>query len=211
MTTQRISWRNLRENWIVFLFLVPTVLGVAIFSYIPAIEALRHSFYNWDGAFTEEFTGLDNLRRILGRFTLWLPVLLGGSCAGIAALVAGARTKLGLRIAAALAYLAAAAILAHDARSLPAGTSLSGLHGLLAVTAVAIVLAWRLPAGRWRAFAHFAAWFLPLVAGIDYLVSVRRTGDWLLWMSFRLIFILIVANLFKMWPSIFTAVCIHRL
>lgn len=55
------------------------------------------------------------------------------------------------------------------------------------------------------------AFLFPLLAGGAYLVSVRRTGDWLFWTSFNLIIILVVANVFKMLPSVFTAVCIHRL
>jgi raffinose/stachyose/melibiose transport system permease protein len=98
---RRINSRNIGRNWIVFLMLAPTLLGVALFSYAPAIEAVRHSFYDWDGALNERFTGLANFRRLM--------------------------------------------------------------------------------------------------------------GDSLFWKSLRLVLILVVANLFKMWPSIFTAICIHRL
>jgi len=96
-----IQWRNFRYSAPALLLALPTLIALAIFSYAPAIEAIRHSLYAWDGDFVEEFVGLDNFRQLL--------------------------------------------------------------------------------------------------------------GDRLFWMSFRLIFILVVANLFKMLPSIFTAVVIHRL
>ena len=51
MNVEKIKFKNLKENWVVFLMLAPTVIGIAIFSYVPAIEAIRHSFYRWDGAF----------------------------------------------------------------------------------------------------------------------------------------------------------------
>ena len=36
-------------------------------------------------------------------------------------------------------------------------------------------------------------------------------GESKFWMSFQLVLILLVANLFKMWPSIFAAICLHRI
>lgn len=40
---------------------------------------------------------------------------------------------------------------------------------------------------------------------------VDAFNDPLFWQSFQLIFILLIANLFKMWPGIFAAVALHRL
>jgi ABC-type sugar transport system permease subunit len=37
------------------------------------------------------------------------------------------------------------------------------------------------------------------------------TGDALFWQSFRLIFILLLANVVKMWPCVFTAIVLHRI
>jgi ABC-type sugar transport system permease subunit len=82
MRVEKLKFKNLKENWIIFLMLAPTIIGVAIFSYIPAIEAIRHSFYRWDGAFIDEFVGLDNFKRILGNINLWFPLLIGGIFAG---------------------------------------------------------------------------------------------------------------------------------
>ena len=72
--------------------MAPTLIGIAIFCYGPAIEAIRHSFYNWDGAFTEEFVGLNNFREILGNLTLWGTLLGGGLCTFISS-VLSARVK----------------------------------------------------------------------------------------------------------------------
>ena len=217
MKGQRITWRNLKRNWVVLAMLAPTLIGVAIFAYTPAVEAVRHSFYEWDGQFLENFNGLDNFRRLLGDLGLWGPLLLYGVFAGLGALL----SRPGLRRACrgiALVGLVAFALVAgsdlsgvwHDGDAVQT-TPLCTVGGLLLAAALCALLAIRGRAGRRRAFVRFLAWVLPLVAGLTYIISVRRLGDWLLWKSFSLIFILVAANLLKMWPSIFVAVCIHRL
>jgi len=214
MTEERVTWRNIRQNWLVFGLLAPTVVGVAVFSYVPAVEAVRHSFYNWDGAFTEEFVGLGNLRRMLGDLGLWTPLMLGGLLAGLSALIEWPPARQVFRILGAAALIVSLVLMVSDARTLPEDANLTGPLVLLAGAAVCLVLRFFLPqgkSGKRRAAALLGAYLLPWMAGIGYLVFARKSGDWLLWMSFRLIFILVVANLLKMWPSIFTAVCIHRL
>ena len=76
MAAQKVTMRNIKDNWVLVFLLAPTLIGVAIFAYIPAIEAIRHSFYNWDGAFTEEYVGLANVEKLLGSLPLWTPLLL---------------------------------------------------------------------------------------------------------------------------------------
>ncbi len=219
MMVQRVRWRTLRRDWVLFAMLAPTIAGVAVFSYVPAVQAIRRSFYNWDGAFIEEYTGLVNLERLLGDLRLWGPVLLAAGLLGLSALV-NRRRKL-LYGAGLLALGWAGVALGADAwrylRHLarpefrevrtPAFTA-AGLLGL--ALAAAVARRGRGP-GRRRSAATLLAHACPLAAGLIYLVQVRRLGDSLLWGSFHLIFILVAANLFKMWPSIFTAVCIHRL
>ncbi len=208
-----INTRNLRYTAPVLLFLLPTLIALAIFSYIPAIEAVRHSLYVWDGDFVEEFVGLKNFRQLLGDFRLWLPLALGGLAAFSAAVVDDTRWKLMLRWTAVAAYVwlvvAAARDYAGHQAELGHAPLLTG--AVLLGTALVLGATSLLKPIRAKGFLRFFAFGLPFVFGIWYVVTVRRMGDWLFWMSFRLIFILVVANLFKMWPSIFTAVVIHRL
>ncbi len=221
MKYQRITYRNVGRNWVVFLMLAPTLIGIGIFSYGPAFEAIRHSFYNWDGAFTEEYVGLKNFRELLGDLMLWTPLLLGGLClfgGGMAG--AGTRRRLILRTVGFAAWLCAGVLLARDVRVAFSAREIESLRLTpaqlkplalpVALFLGALALAWK-GRGRWAATGRTCAHILPFVLGLVYLTAVRKTGDWLLWKSFNLIFILIVANLFKMWPSIFAAVCIHRL
>jgi ABC-type sugar transport system permease subunit len=217
MTTERIKWRNLNRNWVVFAMLAPTVIGVAIFSYAPAIEAIRHSFYEWDGEYLENFTGLDNFRRLMGDLQLWGPLLLYGLLAGIAPLLNKAKPRRAFRVAAIAALLVFAVAAIRDfavARDITGAVELPKLcrvGAILAVAALCGMVSARRGTLRGAALMRFMAFGLPFVAGLAYIISVRRLGDWLLWKSFTLIFILVAANLLKMWPSIFTAVCIHRL
>jgi len=221
MTTQKVTWRNLRENWVIFAMLAPTLVGIAIFSYTPAVQAVRRSFYNWDGAFIEEYIGLDNFRRLLGDLRLWAPLVLGGVLSGLSALLTGVRRKRALRIAGLACLAWAVWLLGRDAAAyLPSlqGETAARVHGALWQAGAALVLSavcaaalWAAPSGRRRNALMLFAYLFLLFAAFTYIVRVRRMGDTLLWNSFRLILILIVANLFKMWPSIFTAVCIHRL
>jgi raffinose/stachyose/melibiose transport system permease protein len=215
---ERVTFRNLRHTWLVFLMLAPTLLGVAVFRYTPALEAVRHSFYNWDGAFREEFTGLENFRKLIGDLALWGPLLLAGACAGVAVIQNGRRIRLALRIVAVGSWSLFAVNAAGDygvARAAGGGSiqggALTATLVLLGGAALSLPLSFVFPRGARRSAVRFFTWFLPFAAGVAYIVFARRMGDWLLWTSFRLVLILVAANLFKMWPSIFTAVCIHRL
>jgi len=44
--------------------MLPTFLGIAVFSYYPSLDAVWHSLYRWDGSFTEEYRGLQNFKEI---------------------------------------------------------------------------------------------------------------------------------------------------
>jgi ABC-type sugar transport system permease subunit len=212
VSRRAVNLRNIGRTWIVFLLLVPTIGGVAVFRYVPAIEALRHAFYNWDGAFTEEFVGLDNFRKLLGNLSLWGPLLLAAGLAGVCGLLTERpRAHRVLRILAMLAFAWTAVLFGRDVTTLPSGADATYAAVLVALGLAAIAPAVLLAPGPARAWARFLAFALPLSAGFTYLIGIRADGDHLLWRSFRLILVLIVANLLKMWPSIFTAVCIHRL
>jgi ABC-type sugar transport system permease subunit len=73
---QRIS-----RDWRAYLFVLPSLLLVLVFSYFPAYSAIYHSFYDWNGADIEIFIGLDNFRRaftdgILGRSFIVILILV---------------------------------------------------------------------------------------------------------------------------------------
>ncbi|HHV93571.1 MAG TPA: sugar ABC transporter permease [Firmicutes bacterium] len=63
--SKRRSWvREVARSRTLYLLLVPTFLMLIAFNYWPAITALYRSFYDWDGAFYEQFIGLENFKEI---------------------------------------------------------------------------------------------------------------------------------------------------
>lgn len=221
MNIEKVNLRNISRNWIIFVMMAPTLIGVAIFSYGPALEAIRHSFYKWDGLFTEEYIGLHNFRMLLGNLSIWGTLLGGGLLTFISSVLsAKVHTSRILRITGIILLSLSAVLMFKDARFAMSSKEAESLRitpqdfkplwELLVIFVASILL--RIKGhGRWKTTGNALCYILPVIAGVVYLTSVREMGDWLLWRSFNLIFIMIIANLFKMWPSVFAAVCIHRL
>ncbi|GAE35219.1 carbohydrate ABC transporter permease [Halalkalibacter akibai] len=59
-----------KNNYVWYIFLLPTFLGIALFMAYPIFESLRLSFYRSNGMI-ETFTGLDNFRRVLTSGPFW--------------------------------------------------------------------------------------------------------------------------------------------
>jgi len=64
------SQKALRE-WRIYLFVIPSLFLVAIFSYFPAISAVYHSFFDWQGGDFKRFIGFDNFTRAFADRELW--------------------------------------------------------------------------------------------------------------------------------------------
>ncbi len=82
MTPRRIKWSELRHHWEIYLFILPTLLLVALFQYYPAASGIFHSFFRWNGSDISEWVGWQNYRDILSRSDFWqsfkLALVLGG-------------------------------------------------------------------------------------------------------------------------------------
>lgn len=59
------------REWRLYLFVVPSLLLVGVFSYFPAISAVYHSFFDWQGGETKQLVGWNNFVRAWGDRTLW--------------------------------------------------------------------------------------------------------------------------------------------
>jgi multiple sugar transport system permease protein len=57
--------RSIRENLIAYSFILPNLLGFAIFTLIPMVFSLVLAFLNWDGANEVTWAGLDNFTQLL--------------------------------------------------------------------------------------------------------------------------------------------------
>ncbi len=215
MNTVQVTWKNIGYNFTILFLLLPTILMVATFSYTPAFEAIRHSLYVWDGEYVEEYVGMSNFRNLIGDLGLWAPLLLAGVCSFISALAPAGKKRTIFRYAGAIAMICAVSFFIYDYQTcddaVNTGAPMTAIAVLTTAFVIFFILAFRKKDLKVRQWSIFFAYALPIVGGLVYIIGVREKGDWLLWMSFKLIFILVVANLFKMWPSIFTAVCVHRL
>lgn len=66
-----ISKRKALYEWKIYLFLVPSLVLIGIFSYVPAFSTIYHSFFRWSGGDAKEFIGLANFKTILGDTVFW--------------------------------------------------------------------------------------------------------------------------------------------
>lgn len=47
---------------ILWLLMLPGLIGLIAFTYVPNLQTIQYAFYSWDGSMTEEFRGLENFR-----------------------------------------------------------------------------------------------------------------------------------------------------
>ena len=71
MPPRPISARKALYEWRLYFVVLPSVLFVALFSYFPAISAMYHSFFDWQGGEIKQFIGLSNFMRIWNDQTFW--------------------------------------------------------------------------------------------------------------------------------------------
>lgn len=68
----RTRKRTLRENWWIYAFLLPTIVGYGAYTVYPLLASWWYSLLDWPGfALRGTFVGLDNYRRILGDELFW--------------------------------------------------------------------------------------------------------------------------------------------
>ncbi len=82
MTPKPIKLRDIKYHWEIYLFVIPTVLLVALFQYYPASLGIIKSFFRWNGADISEFVGFANYVDLLRNTDFWnsfkLAFILGG-------------------------------------------------------------------------------------------------------------------------------------
>ena len=60
-----------RRDRSLYLFVLPPLAMVLVFSYYPSASAIYHSFFDWQGGETKQFVGWDNFRRLADDGVLW--------------------------------------------------------------------------------------------------------------------------------------------
>lgn len=66
-----ISPQKALREWKLYLFVLPSLLLIAVFSYFPAGSAIYHSFFDWQGGDNKQLIGFANFSRILDDHVLW--------------------------------------------------------------------------------------------------------------------------------------------
>ena len=63
--------KGLRKHlWILF-FLLPSLVGLSLFSVVPILTSLGLTFTEWDLLTPPKYVGLDNFRRLVGDQNFW--------------------------------------------------------------------------------------------------------------------------------------------
>lgn len=212
-----VSLKRLHFFWRLYLFVLPAALLVAVFAYFPAASAIFHAFFRWNGSYVQEFIGLYNFHQLLG----WAPFLWIVMAAWVALLMMTlsgkpdwARSRapwmlVGLVGGVGLLLLAGSGEAGQAwTLHLPPEVALTWFTRSFVATGLGVVVQ-RIFRARW---SQVVQGLLLIYAFLWFFYqSMNATGDTTLWSGFGVTFILVVANLVKMVPSIVTAVVIHRL
>ncbi|NKB66973.1 MAG: hypothetical protein GKR89_07930 [Candidatus Latescibacteria bacterium] len=209
-----VDLRRLKLFWRLYLFVLPAAALVGLLSYFPAASAMYHAFFRWNGSYIKEFVGLYNFHQLLGWApSLWLVMAVWVVL--LAAVLVGRPLWLARWAPWGLAGLVGAVGLVLWV----AGSSGRVLHLDVAEAQDWVgraFIATVLGLAVHRVFrAGWSQWIQGILILYGFLwffyESMNATGDRTLWSGFGVTFILVLANLVKMVPSIVTAVVIHRL
>lgn len=63
--------RHVARDRSLYLFVLPSFVCIAVFSYFPTASAVYHSLFDWQGGETKQFIGGENFRRLFADGVLW--------------------------------------------------------------------------------------------------------------------------------------------
>ena len=69
--TKRPALAGALNDWKLYLFVIPALVMVGIFAYVPATMAVYYSFFDWRGGASATYLGLGNYARLLQDRVLW--------------------------------------------------------------------------------------------------------------------------------------------
>ncbi len=209
-----VSVRRLSSYWQLYLFVLPAAVLVGVFSYFPAASAIYYAFFRWNGSYIEEYVGLYNFHQLLGWspflwlvMALWVVLMMAmlvGRPLWLARFAPGGLVGLVSVLGLSLFFAVDTSQVLH----MNAGEAWQWYGQTLWATILGVGLhqVFKKEWSQWLQGACVLYGFLWF-----FYQSMYATGDQTLWSGFGVIFILVLANLVKMVPSIVTAVFIHRL
>jgi len=68
---KNIKFNKLKYYWKNYWFIIPSLLLISVFAYTPAISAIYHSFFRWNGGDIEEWIGFRNYFEALTDPVIW--------------------------------------------------------------------------------------------------------------------------------------------
>ena len=71
MTPKNVRWDQVKHHWELYLFIIPTLLLIALFQYYPAASGIFHSFYRWNGSDIAEPVGFLNYIDLVKNPEFW--------------------------------------------------------------------------------------------------------------------------------------------
>jgi ABC-type glycerol-3-phosphate transport system permease component len=71
MTPKKIRWDQVKHHWEIYLFIIPTLILIALFQYYPAASGIFHSFYRWNGSDIAEPVGFLNYIDLVKNPEFW--------------------------------------------------------------------------------------------------------------------------------------------
>ncbi len=71
ISMKKVTMKTIGHHWDIYLFVIPTLLIVGIFSYYPAFSGVFHSFFKWNGADIADPVGFDNYLDLIKNKTFW--------------------------------------------------------------------------------------------------------------------------------------------
>lgn len=73
------SRKKLLREWRLYFFILPSLLMVLVFCYVPSGSAVYHSFFEWSGGDAKQLIGWDNFKRAFQDETLLRSFLIVGA------------------------------------------------------------------------------------------------------------------------------------
>ena len=71
MAEKIVKLRQIKHHWEIYLFVIPTIITIALFVYYPAASGIFHSFFRWNGADISEPQGMANYKDLLFSSAFW--------------------------------------------------------------------------------------------------------------------------------------------
>ncbi|MBP1588757.1 MAG: ABC transporter permease subunit [Kiritimatiellae bacterium] len=62
---------QLRHHWEIYLFIIPTLVLIALFQYYPASSGIFHSLFRWNGSDISEFVGFQHYLELFRNIEFW--------------------------------------------------------------------------------------------------------------------------------------------